>query len=206
MSAKKTHLFNHDRFFTACHLKGIKRAGWPSAPVFAGSIVEYPWLPPKGFVWVPCVPLTTSHVMSLPRYHGVSQGQMDSEPTVLKYQSNSVWVVVITLSKLLILAPWNDFYILFDMICAYIFCRMLLTLLDHWTMAAEGKFCVQSTNCPHLPVPYIYISYIYVYIWNQGSIVTWYIGNWEVGSIYTYKELGDQACLSHYFQGLMYSR
>ena len=158
MSAKKTHLFNHDRFFTACHLKGIKRAGWPSAPVFAGSIVEYPWLPPKGFEWVPCVPLTTSHVMSLPRYHGLSQGQMDSEPTVLKYQSNSVWVVVITLSKLLILAPWNDF----------IFCLTWFVLIYFveccWRYWTTGQWPRKVNFVSNQQTALIFQFHIYIYI------------------------------------------
>ena len=86
------------------------------------------------------------------------------------------------------------FYILFDMICPYIFCIMLLTLLDHWTMAAEGIFCVQSTNCPHLPVPYIYIIYTYIFgtrgrslhdILATGRLVPYIlIRNWEIRPVY----------------------
>ena len=55
-------------------------------------------------------------------------------------------------------------------------CKSLKPILDGQNLATQG-----SLYYPHVPVAsslhiYVYI-YIYIYdIWNQGSIVTWYIG------------------------------
>ena len=55
-------------------------------------------------------------------------------------------------------------------------CKSLKPILDGQSLANQG-----ALYYPHLPVPYIIPTYTYIYIyihdiWNQGSIVTWYIG------------------------------